>query len=729
MGANHRRSLIVSAAVALCLAVSPVPTSAYATDGVAVQAESHTYGEGTAGFFASIGEDYAAGIVTDLSGVSGSSARKYFADEYADREEETSTFNLDAMLTSLDIIDRCNALRQQNGLDELLVDPYLMAMSQVSTAWAEHRQTDSAVSSNSHAVSRENSLAENLAWNYSGVIDAFVQWYDDEYQYWYTETPQAVRDALNSYIAQHGFNNGVYFFSQNASYSSYYQNAGHHFNIINPQYKVAGAGYSTGESGKWNTFEQTFASGKSSHAKRTYTVSEFRGLLESYLDEVGEPESPAAQRWDIMLRQPSVGGTISSSAERTPAGDMVTITVTPTDGYTVSQVTVSTIATQESVAVTKTSDTTWTFTMPDGAVNVYATFSAAPTYHVTANQPEHAVVYLGSEPYEAGETAYYMIAPDEGYAVSTISAVDATGRDVALDGPLAMPDGLRYTFTMPASNVTITATVEQAKTARPIAVVEHHGSVLVPSEAEPGISVNFHVSPEVGYTFEGGSVTVTTAQGEPVSVAETSENSYTFTMPDDAVTVTATAVEESGVDVTSMFSDVVPGEWYIEGVTWVVEHGYMSGHANSDRFGPTENLSRAQMAQILYNAAGKPAVSTDDIASFTDCNAAEWYAPAVSWAVQEGIFSGYGDGRFGPNDNITREQIAVVLWRREGGPTGSEAYRAFPDAWKTHDWACAAVSWAVDAGIISGYDNTGELGPTNYLKRAEAAAIMMRYFS
>lgn len=146
--------------------------------------------------------------------------------------------------------------------------------------------------------------------------------------------------------------------------------------------------------------------------------------------------------------------------------------------------------------------------------------------------------------------------------------------------------------------------------------------------------------------------------------------------------------------------------------------GVGGGHFAGER-----NLSRAQLAQILYNLSGKAASSGST--SFTDVPAGEWYFSAVSWAAQNGIVSGYSNGTFGPNDGITREQLAVMLWRYAGQPASSGTLN-FSDASQASDYALQALRWAVENGILSGNSN-GNLNPGGFATRAEVASIIMRF--
>lgn len=438
----------------------------------------------------------------------------------------------------------------------------------------------------------------------------------------------------------------------------------------------------------------------------------------------------AANKRYIDVVQPTEGGTVSISGSPATVGSVVKVYPKPDDGWKVGSVTY-TDANGKAIDIPQTANTTWAFNMPDADVTVKATFVKDAAYRVKANKPAHATVYLQDRDYAPGEEVYYMIDPDEGYGVASIKAVDGNGKAVKLTGPVSYPDGLRYTFTMPESDVTITAAVEEDDAAHAIDVEVSDCSVLAPQEAKPGIQVNLHVEPNDGHTLEKGAVVVTDKDGKSVAVTERTAGEYWFTMPDGPVTVTATATEAGDTEEPEkVFSDVPSDAWYAEPVAWAVENGIFHGYEGSDKFGPDDSITRAQMATVLYNVAKNPEVDTTIMDRFEDCVAGSWYGEAVSWAVQEGIFSGYSDsGNFGPDDPITREQIAVVLWRQAGEPAAAGDLASFPDGWKTSTWALEAMTWAVDEGIFAGNSVTGELMPTGNLTRAEAATVMMRLLS
>ncbi|MDE7260534.1 MAG: chitobiase/beta-hexosaminidase C-terminal domain-containing protein, partial [Oscillospiraceae bacterium] len=173
------------------------------------------------------------------------------------------------------------------------------------------------------------------------------------------------------------------------------------------------------------------------------------------------------------------------------------------------------------------------------------------------------------------------------------------------------------------------------------------------------------------------------------------------------------------------FTDVPSGAWYQQAVEFVVQNGLMRG--TSDRsFSPDSNLTRAQLAQILYNKEGNPAVAGSS--TFADVRDGVWYTPAIVWAAAKGVVGGYGDGLFGPDNNITREQLAVMLWRYAGSPTVDGGTLNFSDAGKTSSWAVEALKWAVANGVLSGKGD-GILDPTGLATRAEAAQMLKTFMA
>lgn len=175
------------------------------------------------------------------------------------------------------------------------------------------------------------------------------------------------------------------------------------------------------------------------------------------------------------------------------------------------------------------------------------------------------------------------------------------------------------------------------------------------------------------------------------------------------------AAEDTG------FSDVPPDAWYTEAVLYCREHDLMSGIGNN-QFDPEGSLTRAQLATVLYRFEGTPAVT--GINTFTDTVDNEWYSDAVLWASQRELMDGYGGGLFGPDDPVTREQMAAILWRYAGSPAAEPV--SLGDAGSMSPYAVSAVNWAVSNGIVASVSDT-DFAPRDNATRAQVAAALMNY--
>lgn len=253
-----------------------------------------------------------------------------------------------------------------------------------------------------------------------------------------------------------------------------------------------------------------------------------------------------------------------------------------------------------------------------------------------------------------------------------------------------------------------------------------NGSVKVsPARADKGDTVTITVTPNKGYELD--ELTVTDKDGDELKLSDKGNGKYTFTMPGSAVTVDAAfqaVKEESPVDA---FLDINSGAWYYDAVKYAVENGLMSG-TGTYTFQPNTTLSRGMIAQMLYALEGKPSVSATN--SFTDVSANDWYAKAASWTQSKGIITGYDDGRFGPNDPLTREQLALILYHYaqiKGYDTSAKAdLSKYVDGSSTSAWAQTAMTWAVGEGLLSGR-GLNMLYPSGTATRAEVAQIMMNF--
>ena len=254
-----------------------------------------------------------------------------------------------------------------------------------------------------------------------------------------------------------------------------------------------------------------------------------------------------------------------------------------------------------------------------------------------------------------------------------------------------------------------------------------NGSVEVsPTRASKGSTVTVTVKPDEGYELD--ELTVTDKNGDSVKLTDKGDGKYTFQMPASKVTVEAvfTAVEPEPEGLP--FTDVTSGDWFYDAVAYVYDKGMMEGTTDTT-FAPAMNLTRSMIAQVLYNLEERP--EAPGAAGFPDVAAGAWYADAVNWAAARGIVKGYDTGAFGPEDSVTREQLAAILYRyaqAKGYDTtqGGMAVREFSDSASISDWAQEAMAWAVNAQVLSGKGN-GVLDPQGTATRAEVAQMLMNF--
>jgi len=226
--------------------------------------------------------------------------------------------------------------------------------------------------------------------------------------------------------------------------------------------------------------------------------------------------------------------------------------------------------------------------------------------------------------------------------------------------------------------------------------------------------------PDAGYQV--GAVAVTDRFGDAVAVTEQADGTYTFTMPNGQVTVTVT-FEQAPLP----FHDVTEGDWFYDAVRYAYENGLMDGVGDS-LFAPNSQTTRAQLVTILYRLEGEPEVS--GTSGFSDVAAGIWYTDAVAWAAQNGIVNGVSDTQFAPGDDITREQLAVILYRYATYQGYDVSQRAdlsgFVDAGTISTYAQEALSWANAQGLVLGFEDDS-LRPQGNASRAQIAAVLMRF--
>lgn len=323
------------------------------------------------------------------------------------------------------------------------------------------------------------------------------------------------------------------------------------------------------------------------------------------------------------------------------------------------------------------------------------------------------------------------------YPKATVVHLDAGSRPGYTFAGWEGPDGVafadassaRTTLTMPAADVSVTATWRAIPyvpdPGHDVEVTEpEHGTVDIdPDRAEEGEEVTVTPTPDEG--FEVGDVTVTDEGGEPVEVTGNADGTWSFVMPDGEVTVTVTFRCDGGeLCPTNGFTDVDQSAWYHDAVDWAVVSGVLNGYGEGGTsLGPVAPITRAEMAQVLYNQAGRPDADVG-LLDFTDVAADGWYADAVAWCLSEGLFQGYGD-TFGTERVISREEAAMVLWRAAGTPVSEADLSGFDDAADVSPFAETAMRWAVETGTLTGKGGVA-LDPQGGCTRGEVAAMLMR---
>ena len=257
--------------------------------------------------------------------------------------------------------------------------------------------------------------------------------------------------------------------------------------------------------------------------------------------------------------------------------------------------------------------------------------------------------------------------------------------------------------------------------------VENGKVTVSPGRASYNQTVTVTVTPDQGYELD--SLTVTGANGKSITLTNKGNGKYTFTMPRSKVTISAAFKAAEKPSAGLPFTDVAENAWYYDAVVYAYENGLMGG-ISASAFAPGMSTDRAMLATLIYRLEGRPAVTGD--VSFNDVPAGIWYTDAVLWAASEDIVNGVGDGTsFAPANTITREQMAVMLYRyaqykgydvTQGGIT----IREYADYGQVSDWAEYALQWAVNTGLVSGTSTT-TLSPQSSATRAEIAAILMRF--
>ena len=371
-------------------------------------------------------------------------------------------------------------------------------------------------------------------------------------------------------------------------------------------------------------------------------------------------------------------------------------------------------------ALTAISAVNVTVTAPvKGAAPGIAT-TADTTYSVanTAWDPTVSGTFAGGTKY----TVKVSLEAIGSYRFTNATAFQINGKTATVVGtlPAAGTDNTVITLAFPATSSGSTGTgTGTGVTTYPITVKSAKNGDVTASHktASKGTTVTLTVDPDKGYVLD----TLTVLDGKDKEIKLTEKNGkYTFTMPASKVTVEAT-FKASAPTGKNPFIDVPAGSYYEDAVIWAVEKGITTG-TSATTFNPNGICTRAQAVTFLWRAAGSPEPKT--MSSFADVSMDAYYAKAVAWAVENGITTGTGDGKFSPDATCTRAQSVTFLFRAIGKLVDSKA--EFSDV-LTDSYYANAVAWAVENGVTNGIGN-GLFGPDNSCTRAQIVTFLYRTY-
>ena len=422
----------------------------------------------------------------------------------------------------------------------------------------------------------------------------------------------------------------------------------------------------------------------------------------------------------------------AEAVETAQVGDIVTVTVTPQPGYELAQLTATYADGEKSCVLTEIMENVYTFTMPAADVTVTAVFTEV-TYTANLVVVGKATTALNgydstNVPADYLDTVTVTITPDAGWQLVSLVINDGA---VKVNEEIK-PEGGNYTFTMPDEDVTIVATLEKTGydvNAYALNFYEiGHGTVSLTPEkiAYVGDNIIITADPDDGYRVKsvvvedtlGYAVPVSFISGEPGYV-----ETWSFTMPAAAVDIYVT-FEVQGA---SYYDDVRTDHWFYEAVTFVTDRGYFLGVAEN-LFGPEINMDRAMFVTALGRIS-RVDTSLYTGKSFSDVEVGSYYAPYVAWAAENGIVLGRTPEIFDPDADISREEMAAVMYRYceylgvDMTLKNQVFMDRYEDAGDISPWAEEYVKWAVGVGLIRGMSPT-TIDPLSYATRAQVAQVI-----
>ena len=429
---------------------------------------------------------------------------------------------------------------------------------------------------------------------------------------------------------------------------------------------------------------------------------------------------------DFTIAKKQIAPPAADTTSFTYTSSAQTYTLAPNAAYTISPNTTQTNAGSYTITVSlnDTANTEWT----DGT-------TAAKEYTFTISAAKLTVTALDKR-ITAGQSAPDLTTPvlGEDYKVDGLLGQDALTAvtltysetpDTSKAGSYAINISAvqtNYDITTVPGTLTVAPRPSSGggSTTYPVNTPSktENGSVSVsPKNASKGDTVTITVKSDSGYELE--TITVTDKNGNDLKLTDKGDGKYTFVMPSGKVDIKASFTEQTEV---SPFDDVATDAYYYEAVKWAAELGITGGIGNN-LFAPNQPCTRAQIVTFLWRAAGSPEPKA--MSSFTDIPADSYYAKAVAWAVENGITTGTGDGKFSPDATCTRAQAVTFLFRTSKASAAGAP--AFSDV-AANAYYAEAVKWAMDNGITNGIG--GNLfGSNNDCTRAQIVTFLWRLYT
>lgn len=427
-----------------------------------------------------------------------------------------------------------------------------------------------------------------------------------------------------------------------------------------------------------------------------------------------------------------VYGNAISSAD---AGDTVTMNVSTVSGYKITSVAYNGLLGNITTGFYSNNNTQFSYTFTMEAKNTYFTINTEATGNYTISVSNSNNFYgtvsvkNGIDKANYGDTVTFTVSPSYQYILKSVSVYTNDGYRSDVQVTRDKYDRNTFSFTMPNASVVIAPTYTSDYYTVSVDA-DSHGSVSI--EAEPAGTNSYYgirneyvyidATPNTGYKVK--SVTVVDKYNDSIKVYESSTaNRYYFTMPDSNVTVN---VEFTPRVMSNPFTDVRSTDWFYDAVNYVYSEGIMDG-TSVYMFSPNNATSRGMLVTILWRLAGQPVVTGT---SFSDVSSSSYYYYAVLWASKYGIVDGLGNNMFGPDQAITREQFAVILYRYAQhcgySTSANSTLVGYADSNKISSYALTAMRWACGAGLFEG-DERANLNPQGQTTRAAAAKLLMTF--